>query len=163
MIDTANNISQTMHLGLHTYSLYMHGIGQGWAGFKLPWERQLSTFELFDLGLELGLEGFHLDDGVLENLEASYLTEVCAAATEKGLYLEYNMSLDLGGFGIGIQHDLDAGLETARAMGADVVKVGMEIPRLRPRAGSPLSSGGQAVSRGNSSPPAASGAPGGVV
>lgn len=102
----------------------------------MPWDRQLSTFELFDLGLELGLDGFHLDDGVLENLDASFLTEVGAAAAEKGLYLEYNLSLDLGNFGIGIQHDLTAGLETARAMGADVVKVGMEIPRPRPRAGS---------------------------
>jgi len=136
VIESANNSSPTMRLGLHTYSLYLHGIGQAWAGFKLPWERQLSTFELFDLGLELGLDGFHLDDGVLENLEASYLAEVGAAAAEKGLYLEYNLSLDLGNFGIGIQHDLGAGLETARAMGADVVKVGMEIPRPRPRAGS---------------------------
>jgi len=30
-----------MLLGLHTYSLYLHGIGQAWAGFELPWERQL--------------------------------------------------------------------------------------------------------------------------
>jgi len=133
---TVNDSANAMRLGLHTYSLYMHGIGQAWAGFNLPWERQLSTFELFDLGLELDLDGFHLDDGVLENLEVSYLAEVGAAAAEKGLYLEYNLSLDLGNFGIGIQHDLDAGLETARAMGADVVKVGMEIPRPRPRAGS---------------------------
>jgi len=127
---------QAMRLGLHTYSLYLHGIGQAWAGFKLPWERQLSTFELFDLGLELGLDGFHLDDGVLEKLDGSFLAEVGAAAAEKGLYLEYNLSLDLGRFGIGIQHDLAAGLETARAIGADVLKVGMEIPRPRPRAGS---------------------------
>jgi len=132
----ANVTPQAMRLGLHTYSLYLHGIGQAWAGFKLPWERQLSTFELFDLGLELGLDGFHLDDGVLENLEESYLAEVGAAAAEKGLYLEYNMSLDLGRFGIGRQHDLDEGLETARAIGAAVVKVGMEIPRPRHRAGS---------------------------
>jgi sugar phosphate isomerase/epimerase len=125
-----------MLLGLHTYSLYLHGIGQAWAGFKLPWKRQLSTFELFELGIELGLEGFHLDDGVLESLESSYLKEVGAAAKERNLYLEYNMSLDLGHFGIGIQHDLEAGLKTAQAIGADVVKAGMEIPRPRPRAGS---------------------------
>ena len=125
-----------MLLGLHTYSLYLHGIGQAWAGFKLPWERQLSTFQLFDLGIELGLDGFHLDDGVLENLGPSFLKEVGAAAKEKNLYLEYNMSLDLGQFGIGIQHDLEDGLKTAQAIGADVVKVSMEIPRPRPRAGS---------------------------
>jgi sugar phosphate isomerase/epimerase len=125
-----------MLLGLHTYSLYLHGIGQAWAGFVLPWERQLSTFALFDLGVELGLDGFHLDDGVLESLDPSFLREVGAAAKEKSLYLEYNMSMDLGHFGIGIQHDLKEGLETANALGADIVKAGMEIPRPRPRAGS---------------------------
>ncbi|MCK5837040.1 MAG: sugar phosphate isomerase/epimerase [Desulfobacula sp.] len=131
--ETKNN---HMLLGLHTYSLYLHGIGQAWAGFELPWERQLSTFQLFDLGIELGLDGFHLDDGVLENLEPSFLREAGASAKEKNLYLEYNMSLDLGHFGIGIQHDLKEGIGTAQALGADVVKVSMDIPRPRPRAGS---------------------------
>jgi len=130
---TENN---QMLLGLHTYSLYLHGIGQAWAGFKLPWERQLSTFQLFDLGIELGLDGFHLDDGVLENLEPSFLKEVGVAAKEKNLYLEYNMSLDLGNFGIGIQHNLEDGLATAHFIGADVVKISMDLPRPRPRAGS---------------------------
>ncbi|MBC2705240.1 TIM barrel protein [Desulfobacula sp.] len=125
-----------MLLGLHTYSLYLHGIGQAWAGFELPWERQLSTFQLFDLGIKLGLDGFHLDDGVLESLDSSFLSEVGASAKEKNLYLEYNMSLDLGHFGIGIQHDLKDGLNTARNIGADVVKVSMDLPRPRPRAGS---------------------------
>ena len=125
-----------MLLGLHTYSLYLHGIGQAWAGFKLPWERQLTTFQLFDLGIELGLNGFHLDDGVLENLEPSFLKEVAKSAKKKNLYLEYNMSLDLGNFGIGIQHNLEEGLDTAHFLGADVVKVSMDLPRPRPRAGS---------------------------
>ena len=125
-----------MLLGLHTYSLYLHGIGQAWAGFKLPWERQLSTFGLFDLGIELGLDGFHLDDGVLESLDFVFLKEVGASAKEKNLYLEYNMSLDLGHFGIGIQHDLKDGLNTAQTIGADVVKVSMDLPRPRPRVGS---------------------------
>jgi sugar phosphate isomerase/epimerase len=133
MTETKNS---SMRLGLHTYSLYLYGIGQAWAGFNLPWERQLSTFELFDLGIELGLDGFHLDDGVLETLETSYLKEVRAAAKERNLYLEYNMSLDLGKFGIGIQHDLEEGIETAASMGADLVKVSMDLPRPRPRAGS---------------------------
>ena len=58
-----------MLLGLHTYSLYLHGIGQTWAGFNLPWPRQMSTFELFDQSFRWGLDGLHLDDGVLENIE----------------------------------------------------------------------------------------------
>jgi len=124
-----------MLLGLHTYSLYLHGIGQKWAGFNLPWERQLTTFELFDLGVELGLDGFHIDDGVLENLEPSFVKEVGAAAKEKNLYLEYNMSMDLGNIDTGIQHDLKEGLKTALDLGADVIKVGMDIARPRPRTG----------------------------
>ncbi|WP_022666540.1 sugar phosphate isomerase/epimerase family protein [Desulfospira joergensenii] len=133
---TTHEDKSPMLLGLHTYSLYHHGIGQDWAGFELPWERQMSTFELFDLGLDLGLDGFHLDDGVLESLDPAYLDEVGQAARERNLFLEYNMSLDLGNFGIGIQHDIEEGIATAAAIGADLVKVGMEIPRPRPRAGS---------------------------
>jgi sugar phosphate isomerase/epimerase len=121
-----------MLLGLHTYSFYLHGIGQAWAGYELPWPRQMSTFELFDETVRLGLDGLHLDDGVLENLDASYLQEVGAAARERGLYLEYNFSMDLAGRDIGIQHDLDEAIATARALGADIVKVGMDLKRPRP-------------------------------
>jgi len=121
-----------MLLGLHTYSLYLHGIGQAWADFKLPWARQLTTFELFDQVVHLGLDGLHLDDGVLENLDTTYLKEVNAAAVERGLYLEYNFSMDMGGMGIGIQHDLDAAIATATSLGADIVKVGMDLKRPRP-------------------------------
>lgn len=130
------NKDSDMRLGLHTYSLYMHGIGQAWGGFQLPWERQLTTFELLDKGVEWGLDGFHIDDGVLETLDRNFLGEVKTAAREKHLYLEYNMSLDLGGFGIGIENDMESGLYTADALGADVLKIGMDLKRPRPRAGS---------------------------
>jgi len=125
-----------MQLGLHTYSLNLHGIGQAWAGFKLPWPRQMSTFELIELIVSLGLEGLHLDDGVLERLDPAYLHEVQAAAAQHGLYLEYNFSMDLGALGIGVQHDLTEALETARALGADIVKVSMDLQRPRPVAAS---------------------------
>ncbi len=125
-----------MLLGLHTYSLYLHGIGQAWAGFKLPWPRQLSTFELFDQAVRWGLDGLHLDDGVLENLEPAYLKEVGAAAQDQNLYLEYNFSMDLGGQGIGIQHDLAEAIATTSSLGADIVKVGMDLIRPRPVAAS---------------------------
>jgi sugar phosphate isomerase/epimerase len=118
-----------MLLGLHTYSFYLHGIGQAWADFKLPWPRQMSTFELFDEAAAMGLDGLHLDDGVLETLDASYLQEVSAGAAERSLYLEYNFSMDLGGMGIGIQHDLAEAIATAAALGSDVLKVSMDLPR----------------------------------
>jgi sugar phosphate isomerase/epimerase len=96
----------------------------------------MSTFELFDQSDRWGLDGLHLDDGVLENLEESYLKEVGAAAEEKGLYLEYNFSMDLGSQGIGIQHDLAEAIATAQAIGADIVKVSMDLIRPRPVAAS---------------------------
>jgi sugar phosphate isomerase/epimerase len=125
-----------MKLGLHTYSLNLHGIGQDWAGFKWPWPRQISTFELMDMILDLDLEGIHLDDGVLEHLDPGFLKEVGAEAARKRLYLEYNFSMDMGGHGIGIQHDLPGALDTAYALGADVVKVSMDLVRPRPVSGS---------------------------
>jgi 3-oxoisoapionate decarboxylase len=125
-----------MLLGLHTYSFYLHGIGQAWADFKLPWPRQMSTFELFDQAAAMGLDGLHLDDGVLETLDPDYLREVKAAAQARGLYLEYNFSMDLGGMGIGIQHDLADAIATAEALGSDIVKVSMDLKRPRPLAAS---------------------------
>ena len=121
-----------MLLGLHTYSLYLHGIGQAWADFSLPWPRQLTTFKLFELAVDLGLDGLHLDDGVLENLDPGYLREVKTAAENHRLYLEYNFSMDMGGMGIGIQHDLDEAIATAATLGADIVKVSMDLVRPRP-------------------------------
>ena len=125
-----------MRLGVHTFCLNLHGIGQGWAGFALPWPRQLSTFELFDKLCAWGLDGVHLDDAVLESLEAPYLREVRAAAEERGLYIEYNLSMDWDHRGIGIQHDIGDGVEIAHHLGADVVKVGMDMVRPHPVSGS---------------------------
>ncbi len=125
-----------MKLGLHTYSLYHHGIGQAWGGFKLPWPRQLSTFELLDLLPALGLEGIQIDDGVLEHLDPAYLREVRAQAEAHALFIEYNFSMDLVGRGVGVQHALDDAIATAAALGADVLKVSMDIARPRPVAAS---------------------------
>jgi hypothetical protein len=47
----------------------------------------MSTLELFDEAVRLGLDGLLLDDGVLETLDMSYLEQVNAAARERGLYL----------------------------------------------------------------------------
>ncbi len=121
-----------MLLGLHTYSFYLHGIGQAWADFKLPWPRQMSTFDLFDTAFDMGLDGLHLDDGVLENLDPSFLHEVGASAREKGLYLEYNCSMDMGGMGIGVQNGLNESMDITRELGADILKVSMDMKRPHP-------------------------------
>lgn len=125
-----------MRLGLHTYSLNLHGIGQAWAGFKCPWPRQLSTFGLIEKVAGWGLEGIHLDDGVLESLDSGLLKEVGEAARAQELYLEYNFSMDYGCHGIGIQHDLPEAIGIAQTLGADIVKVSMDLRRPRPVAAS---------------------------
>lgn len=125
-----------MLLGLHSFCLNLHGVGQSWAGSEQTWPRCLSTFDLLELVTELGLDGAHIDDGVLERLERPYLEEVRAAAEDLGLYLEYNFSRDMGGKGVGYQHDLRGALEIADALGADVVKMSMDMQRPRPVAAS---------------------------
>ena len=126
-----------MRLGVHTWCFNLHGIGQrGWAGFKVPWGRQMTTLQLLDKVVELGLDGVHLDDGSLQSLERSFLKEVGEAARERELFLEYNFSLDLGGRGVGTQHDLGEALVIAHTLGADVVKVGMDMDRPHPLAAS---------------------------
>lgn len=125
-----------MKLGLHTYSLYHHGVGQAWTNFELPWGRQLTMFQIIDLAHSFGLEGLHVDDGSLESGDRSYLEEVKAAADQKGFYLEYNFTLDFCAAGVGIVHDFQTALEAAQTLGADVVKVSLDMPRPRPVAAS---------------------------
>lgn len=125
-----------MQLGVHTFCFNMQGLGQGWADFALPWPRQRTAVQLLDKIVDLGLDGVHLDDAVLESLEEPYLREVRAAAEERGLFLEYNFSMDWDHRRIGIQHDLGEALDTAHALGADIVKVGMDMVRPHPVSGS---------------------------
>ena len=45
-----------MLLGLHAYSLHLHGMGQNWGGFKLQWEPVWDIFSLMDeaIGSDVG-------------------------------------------------------------------------------------------------------------
>lgn len=58
-----------MRLGMHTYSLYHHGVAEDWAGFHLPWPRQMDIRQMMDYMVELGLEGLHLDDKAFESFQ----------------------------------------------------------------------------------------------
>jgi len=42
-----------MLLGLPTYSLHLHGMGQNWGGFKLQWEPVWDIFGLMDEAREV--------------------------------------------------------------------------------------------------------------
>ena len=121
-----------MRLGMHTYSLYHHGTAEDWAGFKLPWERQISLFEMMDYMKELGLEGLHLDFKAFDRTGEGYFDEVKAYAKEKDLYLEYNFALKSGNYDSSVQHDIEEGIAIAHAIGADITKIGMNLKRPRP-------------------------------
>ena len=125
-----------MLLGLHTYSLYLHGIGQDWAGFSLPWPRQMDVWQLMDYGVKLGLEGLHIDDGAFDSLDKAYLNKVGSRAKELDLYLEYNFSLDSSDYDPSLQHSVEEGVQIAQALGADIAKISMDLKRPRPMAAS---------------------------
>ena len=84
-----------MLLGLHTYSLHLHGMGQNWGGYKLQWEPVWDIFGLLDEAGKLGLDGLHLTAADLGATDRDHLRDVRCAAEERGLYLEYNFSLFL--------------------------------------------------------------------
>jgi len=79
-----------MQLGMHTYSLYHHNVAEDWAGFELPWDRQMTFLEMMDYRLSLGLEGLHLEAKALDKLDNDYLETVREYARNKNLYLEFN-------------------------------------------------------------------------
>ncbi len=125
-----------MRLGMHTYSLYHHGVAEDWAGFNLPWERQLSFFEMMEYVKSLGLEGLHLDAKALDSLDPDYLGQVKQASQDMGLYLEFNFALKSDHYDAGVQFGIEEGIDIARAIGADTAKVGMNIKRPHPVAAS---------------------------
>ncbi len=125
-----------MQLGIHTYSLYHHGIAEDWAGFQIPWPKQLDIWQLMDYVSALGLEGIHLDDKAFDSLEESHFHAVRAYAGERDLYLEYNFAMPSSKYDADVQHPIEEGIAIAKAIGADVAKLGMNLSRPRPVAAS---------------------------
>ncbi len=121
-----------MRLGMHTYSLYHHGVAEDWAGFELPWERQMTLFEMMDYIKTLGLEGLHLDAKALDRMEKAYFEQVRQYANDRNLYLEFNFALKSGHYDSAVQFDIADGVAIAHAIGADITKIGMNLKRPRP-------------------------------
>lgn len=125
-----------MQLGMHTYSLYHHGVAEDWAGFELPWERQMDFFQMMEYVKGLGLEGLHLDAKALDSLDPDYLQTVKQMAQEMALYLEFNFALKSAHYDAGVQFDIHEGIKIARAIGSDTAKIRMNIKRPHPIAAS---------------------------
>jgi sugar phosphate isomerase/epimerase len=125
-----------MRLGMHTYSLYHHGVAEDWAGFQLPWPRQMNIWQMMDYMVELGLEGLHLDDKAFESMDVAHFNKVREYARTRNLYLEYNFAMPSNMYDSSVQHDIEEGIGIARAVGADVAKIGMNLTRPHPVAAS---------------------------
>jgi 3-oxoisoapionate decarboxylase len=121
-----------MRLGMHTYSLYHHGVAEDWAGFELPWERQMTLFEMMDYIQTLGLEGLHLDAKALDRMDKDYFEQVRQYAKDRDLYLEFNFALKSGHYDSAVQFEIADGIAIAHAIGADITKIGMNLKRPRP-------------------------------
>jgi len=125
-----------MRLGMHTYSLYHHGVAEDWAGFQLPWPRQMDIWQMMDYLVELGLEGLHLDDKAFESMDDAHFNKVREYAWARKLYLEYNFAMPSDKYDSSVQHDIEEGIGIAGAFGADVAKIGMNLTRPHPVAAS---------------------------
>jgi sugar phosphate isomerase/epimerase len=125
-----------MRLGMHTYSLYHHGVAEDWAGFRLPWARQITLFEMMDYIVELGLEGLHLDAKAFDQMDEPYFERVRKAARDRDLYLEYNFAMESRAYDSSVQHTVEQGVAIAHSIGADITKIGLNLVRPRPVAAS---------------------------
>ena len=125
-----------MLLGLHTYSLHLHGMGQNWGGFKLQWEPVWDIFGLMDEAKKLGLDGLHLTAADLSATDKGHLREVRRAADERGLFLEYNFSLDASEYDDRLTHTMEEGIAIAETIGSDIGKISMDVKRPHPVCGS---------------------------
>jgi len=125
-----------MLLGLHTYSLHLHGMGQNWGGFKLRWEPVWDIFGLMDEAKKLGLDGLHLTAADLGATDQDHLRDVRRAAEERGLFLEYNFSLDASEYDDRLTHTMEEGIAIAESIGSDIGKISMDVRRPHPVCGS---------------------------
>lgn len=120
-----------MLLGLHAYSFHLHGMGQNWGGLNLNWPKAMDIFQLMDFAVRQGLDGLHITAADCERTDADRLREIRFAAEERGLYLEYNFSMDEE-YDPRLTNTLEEGIAIAQILGADIAKVSMDLKRPRP-------------------------------
>ena len=125
-----------MLLGLHTYSFHLHGMGQNWGGYKLEWKPVWDIFGLMDEAKKLGLDGLHLTAADLGSTQADHLRDIRREAEDRGLYLEYNFSLDASGYDDRLTNTMEEGIAIAEAIGSDIGKISMDVHRPHPVCGS---------------------------
>jgi sugar phosphate isomerase/epimerase len=111
-------------------------MGQNWGGFKLQWEPVWDIFGLMDEAKKLGLDGLHLTAADLGKTDQGHLHDVRRAADERGLFLEYNFSLDASDYDDRLTHTMEEGIAIAESIGSDIGKISMDVKRSHPVCGS---------------------------
>ena len=120
-----------MLLGLHSYSFHLHGMGQCWGDFDHNWEGVMDIYQLIDFAVEYELDGLHITAADCQSTKSEHLKKIRAAAEAKGLYLEYNFSMDEA-YDKRLTNTLEEGLRIAHTLGARIAKVSMDLRRPRP-------------------------------
>ncbi|MCP4692448.1 MAG: sugar phosphate isomerase/epimerase [Desulfobacterales bacterium] len=120
-----------MLLGLHTYSFHLHGMGQRWGASDPASDSVMDIHQLMAFAVEHDLDGLHLTAADCGRTDMDQLTHIRDSAGDKGLYLEYNFSLDEA-YDKRLTNTLEEGVAIARALGADIAKVSMDLRRPRP-------------------------------
>lgn len=128
-------MGKKMKLGLHTYTLHLWGLGQNWGMVAEPRPKEMNLTQLMDKAVEWGLDGLHITGCDLETKDDQHLKEVKEAAEARGLYLEYNFSLDEE-FDPRLTDSVEEGIRIAEKIGADLGKISLDIRRPRPLYGS---------------------------
>jgi sugar phosphate isomerase/epimerase len=78
----------------------------------------------------------HLTAADLGTTDRDHLHDVRRAAEERGLFLEYNFSLDASEYDDRLTHTMEEGIAIAEAIGSDIGKISMDIHRPHPVCGS---------------------------
>jgi sugar phosphate isomerase/epimerase len=113
-------------------------MGQNWGGFKLQWEPVWDIFGLMDEAKKLGLDGLHLTAADLGATDEAHLRDVRRAAEQRGLYLEYNFSLDASEYDNRLTNTMEEGVAIAEKIGSDIGKISMDLKRPRPVCNTPF-------------------------
>ena len=69
-------------------------------------------------------------------IDTDHLHDVRRAAEERGLFLEYNFSLDASEYDDRLTHTMEEGIAIAETIGSDIGKISMDVKRPHPVCGS---------------------------
>ncbi len=131
------NDDRKFKLGMHSYTLHLNGCGESW-GFKQDYEfeKKIDLYQMMDLAVEWGLDVLHITLVDLDNdVSAEHLAQVSAAARNRDLELELNVSINAP-CDPRVNASVEAALNIGHAIGAQLVKFSLDIERPKPIYGS---------------------------